>query len=591
MVKSETAKFRTSKISLMDGYDWGFYDHVRKTLLYLSSRYTESNDDRPFKNIVRPLLNLQHRAEGFDVKDIVIYADEQKSFFKSFLIKKRHEKWALESDIDDFIDEMVESYCDYGGALLKYIGKEKPEVVPLTSIAFCDQTDLTGGPLAIRHFFSPTNLLKMGSKGWGGATATMSLKELITLSEDYYKKQGGGEQVSETPGKQIEVYEVHGDLPKKWLDKDYREEGTYEGDYAYQMHVVTFYNNDKGEKNYQTLYKGKEESPFEVILRDPIPGRALGMGGVEELFHPQMWVNLSAIRMREILDHVAKIIYKTTDDELAKRQNTKNMPMGQILHLKQGTDIAQLDNRPVNLEAFESSIRQWEESGKITASANENILGEQPPAGTPFALQQLVTAESHSLHDYRRGKIASFLGRVYRKWIIPMLSRELAKEVSFLAELDMDEVQGVADALVENRKNKFVLELILRGQTVTQEDVDALEQKVRDEFMKRGNKLFIETFKDEFKGVPLGVKVNIAGKQKNLLSMVDKLTNIFRQIMASVDPQTGASVLDDPRMAKIFNQILEYSGFSPIDFYRNPQQKQPQIPVQQVKQQVAQPIA
>ena len=76
----------------------------------------------------------------------------------------------------------------------------------------------------------------------------------------------------------------------------------------------------------------------------------------------------------------------------------------------------------------------------------------------------------------------------------------------------------------------------------------------------KSNKKFIEIMAGDMESAPLSVKVNIAGKQKYLSQMVGKLTNIFRQIMAS--PQ----ILQNKGMANLFNQIIESSGLSPIDF-------------------------
>ncbi len=64
----------------------------------------------------------------------------------------------------------------------------------------------------------------------------------------------------------------------------------------------------------------------------------------------------------------------------------------------------------------------------------------------------------------------------------------------------------------------------------------------------------------EMKKAPISVKINIAGKQRDLSGMTDKLVNIVRQVLAA--PQ----MLENPQLSKIFNQILEYSGISPIDF-------------------------
>src|SRR6185312_8895933 len=60
--------------------------------------------------------------------------------------------------------------------------------------------------------------------------------------------------------------------------------------------------------------------------------------------------------------------------------------------------------------------------------------------------------------------------------------------------------------------------------------------------------------------LPIAVMWDVAGKQKDLKGDADKLTNIFRQIIQS--PQ----VFQIPGMAKLFNEIIESSGFSPVDF-------------------------
>jgi hypothetical protein len=108
---------------------------------------------------------------------------------------------------------------------------------------------------------------------------------------------------------------------------------------------------------------------------------------------------------------------------------------------------------------------------------------------------------------------------------------------------------------------------------MAQGDIEQFKEKFRQDFMK-DNKKFILIPKDQLQNASLSLRINIAGKQKDLYLYTDKLVNIFRQIAAA--PQ----LLDDPRMAKIFNQILESSGLSPIDFgsfkFGQLQQPQPQ---------------
>src|SRR3990167_7736663 len=94
------------------------------------------------------------------------------------------------------------------------------ETVPLQSIAFCDQTDILSGPIGIKHYYSPDQLLEMGDKGWGKEEngATISLENLIILSREEKKDNNTEDKTASTPGRYIEIYEVHGNLPKKFAD-------------------------------------------------------------------------------------------------------------------------------------------------------------------------------------------------------------------------------------------------------------------------------------------------------------------------------------------------------------------------------------
>ena len=547
----------TVPVTVIDGYDWNMKEHIRLSTLYKNSVFSTGKDDeKPFKNITKPILDLQHHATDFDVKDIELYITDLKQFYKSFLVKKYHEKWARENKLDTFIDNLVESYCDYGGALIKKGKKDIPEVVPLQSLAFCDQTDILSGALAIKHFMSPDQLRDMEDLGWGDEknNATATIEEVIVLAKSEKRIDNQSSKKTETPGKYIEVYEVHGTFPQSFLGGESER-------YSTQLHIICFYTNRNSEKEWITLYAGKQkELPFKFIARDEIYNRALGLGGAEELFEPQVWINYDMIRLKQLLDGAAKVIYKTTDPNVAARNKIYDMENEEVVVLAEGTDIGQLDTTPRNIAIFNKAVDDWMAHAQQIGSANDALLGVPPTAGTPFKLQELVTQTGSSLHNHRRGKLATFLEEVYRDWILPKIVKEIMKGEQFIADLDFEELQLVANAVVDTKVNNFVKNRILDGELIAKEEVEDERKKAREQFMKGGKKRFIEILKDELKEAAMDIKINIAGKQEDLSQKVDKLVNIFRQIISA--PQ----VLAQPQMADLFNQILEASGLSPIDF-------------------------
>lgn len=560
-IKGQEEAYRLP-IPVNEKWNWSMRDHILTTELYTNSQLLNGKDEfTPVKNITRPILNLQHRTEDIEVKDVVLYVNNPDKYHLSFLVKKYHDNvFTQENDLDTYFDELNISRIDYGAGLTKKLNKPAPEVVPLQSIAFCDQTDILSGPIGLKHFFSPDQLLDMRSKGWGDKKngATISVEDLIALSREG-KKENIKTPTTKTPGRYIEIYEVHGNMPKRFADVNDDSE-----EYETRIFICAFYNKKNSDQlGGVILYTALEpESPFKLIKRDNVYGRALGFGGAEELFEAQVWTNYAVIREQNMLDAAAVTVMGVTGTDsmgIAQRNKIQEMKNMEIIDLGTDGNLKQIDTFPRNRALFEKSVADWDVHAKDMGGAQDPIQGIQPNPGTPFASLQAQIQQAMGLHAYRRGQYAKFLEEVYRDWIIPHIQREICRGTRFLAELSLDELQYVADAIITNKTNEMIKEKILDGELITQEEIDAYKQKLQQQFTKRGNKHFIEILKGEFKNIDLGVKVSIAGKSKDLAGMVDKLTRVFQTIMAN------PSILSAPPIAKLFNQIIEASGLEPID--------------------------
>lgn len=582
LIVGEEAAF-TEEIDI-NGWQWNFKDHIKTSFYYKHGRLLNGNDENtPVKNITRPILNLQYRAEDIDVKDIVLYVDDPDSYHLSFLVKKYHDDvFVVENDLDTFLDEWKESKIDYGVGLIKKGQFARPEVVDLQSIAFCDQTDMLKGPLAFKHYYNPAELKDMEAVGWGSEAngATGTIDDLIAMSENaiQYDKTEGTE--SKTPGNYIEIYEVHGVLPESFLTDQPSTK------YKRQFQIVGLYKNKNLKKEGVVLFRKEQKvSQLKTALRDKVFSRCAGFGGAEELFEPQVWTNYSVIRQKDMLDAASKVILKSVGTDVKSRypQGLKNMDNLDIVELNAGEDLQQVDTTPRSLQLFDNFEQRLKEHAQETGSAFDPLLGKDAPSGTPFRAQERQVFEGKGIHEYRRGKFAKDVEWVYQNWIIPHIVDEITKGTRFLSELTTEEMQYVADRLVENQAKRFVIEKLFSLQVVTKQDVEFLKAQVREDFMKGGNKRFLEILKGEFKKKPVRVKVNVAGKQKDLSLMTDKLVNIFRQIIAN--PQGFQQVMQIPEMAKTFNDILEYSGLTPVYYsgVRGSSQGQQTVPTQTVE--------
>lgn len=583
-ILSEETRYQTVPIPVMEGYEWSMFEHCKRTLMYLNSRYEKGNfGDKPFNNIILDKINLQHRAVDIDVKDVQVYVDNPEEYYKSFLVRKYHERWARKNDLGEFFNDMAETWTDYGGVIVKNCYDGKPVVVPFNTIAFVDQSSIEDSPICIKHFFTPDGLKEYDGKWYSDA-----IDEVITLAGEQHqqKETQRTKQKIETPTAYIEVYELHGVLPAKWV-KGYENEPDFT--YKRQCQVVAYYWDKDGKKQGITLYSGTEaKNPFKVSLRDKIAGRGLGRGGVEELFEAQVWVNYSEIQQKEMLDIASKILFQTADPAFGTRNQTRNLQQGQILTHEENKPLSLVNNAPINLPQFREAVDRWNLQAKTISASFDSISGEESKSGTPFRLGLLQNQEAHSLHLYRKEKLGLFLQKVYRDWILPYFAEEMAQGDTFLVELSLDEVEAIAEQIVTKERNNYIKsklfdaniedidEIIKLGNALTPEAVAQVEEVARENFMVGGKKKFIKIFKDELKDLPTDVEVIITGENKNNAFIAEKLSAIFAQIAQN------PALLNDPLMERLFNEIIEVSGISPMSFSTLRRQAQQPAPTQPV---------
>lgn len=568
-IKSQESYYQTQPVPVVDGYEWNMFDHIKRTTLYLNSQYSKGKPgSKPFKNIILPKINLEHRAVEFALKEIEFYIDDKNQNYKSFLVRKYHDRWARNNGISQFLDDMTECYTDYGGVLVKKT-KDTVLVVPLQQIAFCDQTDMLSGPVGLKHQYSPDKLMDMASAGWGNPEngATHTLEEVIALGSGMKEVTQSNGQVVQTPGRYIEVYEVHGMLPNHYLD----DSGEL-NKFTRQFQVVACYQDKDKKKQGVTLFRKKEsETIFKSYIRDPIYGRALGRGGVEELFEPQVWVNYSEIQRKEYLDQASKIIYQTADSAFTTRNNTAQLNQGDVLVHADGKPATVLNNGVPNITAFENAIQAWDDNAKQIASAQDPVAGVEGKSGMPFRLGMLLNQEGHSLHQYRKGKLGGiFLPEIYRDWIIPKMQKDMLKGDEFLSSLTIEEMQEVADQVITSVFNKSMIKKVLGGeekpaQMVMPGEQESLKEIYKRDFFKSGNKKFITILEQEMKDLPLDMVVNVTDEDKNRSQITEKLSYVFNQAAQILGANPNFFV-EHPEMAKLFNEIIESSGLSPVMF-------------------------
>lgn len=566
-VKEQENRFETDEIRLGDNWNWNLRNHVQ-LIFHLKNGvfFTgENNWLRAFKNIMEPMLNLAYWTEDIEVKDVTFFIEQQNGRALSFLIKKYHDEvYVRENDLDTLFDEITESDLDYGGVLVQKTNTKRPEVLPLNSIAFCDQTDILGGPLAFKHYFSPDALRRMSKLGWGDEKngATISIEELIVLAE-YEKEPAGMLDVKKNavPGKVIEVYIVRGNLPEAYLKDNDNMEDAYN-----QVQIIAYYTGKNQKREGVTLYRKKEtEGNIKFHTSKKVHGRGLGRGVGEGLLHPQIWTNFLSIHKMQLLEAAAKVPLITNSATLAKNNNLRDVETLELLKVEDDETVQQVPTAaPANIQLYEKSIDEWYEHAQLTGAAFDPILGKEANSGTTFRGQERVVAQGRGLHDRRRGQRAKFIEQIYRDWIIPDIVREINQGKKFLATLAPEELSWVIDQLATNYINRKMVDGMLEGKLIPKEEQDQLRQLYKETLSKQGTKHLLEALKGEFDDIEVKMGINVANKQKDLSMLSDKLLSIFQFVFAN--PQGFQTAMQIPALAKSFHDILEFSGLNQVDF-------------------------
>lgn len=563
-IVQQESEFETQDIQVGDNWSWNLRNHVQMIFHMVNSVFYkgENNWLRAFKQVMEPIIGLSAWTEDIEVKDVVFFITGAKGKALSFLIKKYHDEiYTKEHNLDEMFDDITEDDLTYGGVIVQK-KKGKPEVLPLMSIAFADQTDLLGGPIGFKHYFSPDKLLQMSSFGWGKEEngANVELKDLITLASYNKESQSLQQQKNKTPGKNIEVYIVKGNLPLHYLNDD-NDMDTF----VNQVQIIGFYTDSKGNKESAILFRKKGDANLKFFTSKEVYLRGLGRGVGEMLLHPQIWTNFAQTHQMNLLEASSKIPLYTDDETYKTKNKIQDMENLEITSVQEGRRIFKVPNEAGNnIQLFEGSINTWFQHAQLQGAAFDPVLGVEATSGTTFRGQERTVAQGRGSHDRRRGKRAKFIEEIYRDWIIPEIVREIVSGKKFLSTLSTDELNFVAKQFSNKKVNEKKKEALFNMKIMSPEEEANLRSIFRDKIINKGNEQLLEILKDEFKDIEIRIGINIANKQKNLADLSDKVLSIFQFVFAN--PQAFQQAMQVPALSKAFGDILEFSGLSMGDF-------------------------
>ena len=541
-ITKATTLYDTDEISIADGMTFSQPDRIRKNLLYYNSRYLEGQTDEkgrpvPFYNITRDKCELEVAAIDFDTKDAQVTTDDPDFSYRASLFSKENQNWMEEAEIGVWLDDFVENYSQQGAVLTRVIqrgeGKDKELILenvnPFKLVS--DQKNILSNPIIIKHTFSPNELQE---QPWDKE----KIKELMMTAEEY-TQDIVEDQINESIGKQIVVYEVHGSFPRSYLKELKDEEWNESDEDEYVLTVAYLGGIDKASDDSEAnddnviviLAEEEDELPFEYLARDPIKGRAWGVSIIEENEEPQKWAN-DAVNNERLAQHLAgKQIYQQVKGNGLTDDLIEDADFGSILTYNKAP-VSQLSTAPSALPIYQNTLQKWMDNSRTITNANESLTGEIPPSQTRLGIMQIANQEGTKTFTRRKERIDLHMKKIWKKWVFPFLEEKLSDAHTLTAEMTIDELQEW-----DERYATWYVQQAQRASLMNNEEFDEEEtrNKIIKELRKQKNKRSAKIPKDYYKGWEKKLQINMTNEARYKIGYMETLTNFL-----NVVPSPGA---------------------------------------------------
>lgn len=528
--------------------DWSMYDTIETIDAYLNSKHISGSKDalgrdKPFFNIVTASANIWYRATDLDRKNIRIMPDSVTSIPLAFLGTVILQQWMDKNRFGVFLNEWGRALARYASVVVKFVeqnGELKPSVIPWNRF-IADPVDFNAIPHIEKFYKTPEQLMQM--EGYDKDV----VKSLIT-AHTTRKTLEGFEQDSYSNF--IEIYEVHGNLDTRHLEKD--PDWNLDPKFTQQMHVISYVESNKGEYEDFCLYKGREKKdPYMLTHLIKEDGRTLSIGAVEYLFDAQWMQNHSIKQWKDQVDLASKLIFQTADKNFLNKNVLSAIQNGDIMIHEANQPLTLINNQGHDITSIQAFMSQWRILNQEITSTPDAIRGNSQPSGTAYRSVAIQQQEANSLFELMTENKGLALEDMLREFVIPYLKTKLNTKDEVMAVLDDNGIAEIDSMYIPreavSRYMNKAIETILQDGVPSPYQADIEEQQVREEFNSLGNKRSFTpgeiSWKEALSDLKWeNVKVEITNENKDKEAVMTSLTNIF-QTLAQTDTTKANLVL------------------------------------------------
>ena len=595
IVRKAEENFTTGTTTISKYVQHNLYLVIEKIHAYLNSIHISGRTDslnriKPFFDIVTAAVNIWYRATDLDRKNIRFKTQKNEKQMQTFFANALLGDFMRKSNFGQFLNNWGLTSARYGSAVPKFVEKDGELISETVSWhnLIVDAISFDNNVIIEKLWLTPAQLRK--NKNYNQEF----VKQLI---DNASPRETMDNVQKDNKSEYIEVYEVHGELPLSLLKQVKGEDVEEEDDdtFIQQMHAVSFVAKrvpDIDEEYFDeyTLYAGKEaKSPYMITHLIPEDGRTLSKGAVERLFEAQFMVNHTIKQIKDQLDLASKLLFQTSDGNLAGQNVLKNIQSGDILKHAKNEPLTKIANDATDTGALMAFKNDWTFLSKDITSTPDATRGNTQPSGTAYRQVAALIEQSNDLFEIMTENKGLYLEQMLREYILPYLKKKMDTTEEITAILEDYEIKQIDARYVPNevikRTNKKLINKVLAGNIVTPEvqamEAQEQEQKLKEELGIMGNQRFFKpsdidtkTWKEALEDFEWEVEVEITNENSDKQAVFANI-NALLQMLANPN-FTAFLQTDDGRM--IFNKLLSEIGtFNPIEMSFN--QSTPAQPV------------
>lgn len=593
VVSNFKENFLKKSIEIVPGLTHNQYEIVKRTYFYQHNQFEsgpvdENGDPKYFYDLVTDRNDDASKNIDLDTSDCYIKAEDEGAQLKSWLLRREFMGYAKESGFGKKLNEMADDLPAFGTVVWKKVklsdGRTDVQTVELINLMNDPGVkNLKDGVVIERHVLTQSDLYAY--KSWDQHEVEEMINSNQTIARvgflDTNQSSVNGSFASNvdeyTPF--YEVYEFWGWIPRSMYNKYKRGgkprvqkrgeaavqpsreagaiESPYQGELNDSVYVMAIVSGvDSGQKESVLFCKEVSQDlfPYKEVHFRRRKGRWLGVGNYEACFDLTEKANEITNRYFSSLRIALLHLYQTRD-----KSHVKNM-LSDLLDGDLVVSKSEITAIPTEIRGaadYVNEMRMIEAKADRICKSLEVVTGQNLPSNTPFKLgaQQLVSATK--FFDKVQENMGLFLEEVFNEWLLKDFGESLTEEhiLDILDDADDMEVYYTTKRKIfqYDVMKRYILE---HNEMPTAENLQLVGELVLDQVKKSPKQVRIE--REYFTNFKYSVKMVITGENNRKKENLDTLSETYQVTAAN------PAALQDPRLMKLLNMILEESGYSPL---------------------------